>query len=83
VNLVYFASVREALGMSAERRDVPEQVRTVGELVSWLATQSDAHALALNDPVRLRFALDQNMVAAGALLGNAQEFAIFPPVTGG
>jgi molybdopterin synthase sulfur carrier subunit len=48
-----------------------------------LATQSDAHALALNDPARLRFALDQNMVAAGVLLGNAQEFAIFPPVTGG
>ena len=81
--LVYFASVREAVGMSSEQRDVPAHVRTVGELVDWLATQSDVHAIALADPIRLRFALDQNMVGAGTLLGDTKEFAIFPPVTGG
>ena len=32
---------------------------------------------------RLRFALDQNMVTADALLGDGEELAIFPPVTGG
>ena len=83
MNLVYFASVREALGMSSEQRDVPQFVGTVAELIAWLALQSDAHAAALSDRTRLRFAIDQNMVTADTPIGDAQELAIFPPVTGG
>ncbi len=83
MRLVYFASVREAVGLSSERRDVPENVGTIAQLVEYLALQSDAHATAFRDPSRLRFALDQNMVAADTMLGDAQEVAIFPPVTGG
>lgn len=83
MKLVYFASVREAVGLSSEQRDVPEDIRTVGDLVAWLAGQSEEHAGALTQQSRLRFALDQNMVSVDAVLGNAQELAIFPPVTGG
>lgn len=83
MKLVYFASVREAIGLSHEEREVPNDLRTVGDLVAWLAGQSEEYASALNDRSRLRFALDQNMVAADALLGGGQELAIFPPVTGG
>lgn len=83
MKLVYFASVREAIGLSYEEREVPNDLRTVGDLVAWLAGQSEEYASALNDRSRLRFALDQNMVAADALLGGGQELAIFPPVTGG
>lgn len=83
MKLVYFASVREAIGVSSEQRDVPEDMHTVSDLVAWLAGQSEEHASALTQQSRLRFALDQNMVAVDAILGNAQELAIFPPVTGG
>lgn len=83
MKLVYFASVREAIGLSYEERDVPNDACTVGDLVAWLAGQSEEYASALNDQSRLRFALDQNMVATDALLGDGQELAIFPPVTGG
>jgi molybdopterin synthase sulfur carrier subunit len=51
--------------------------------VIWLRGQSQEHAVALDDLSRLRFALDQNMVTADALLGDGEELAIFPPVTGG
>lgn len=83
MKLVYFASVREAIGLSCEERAIPDHVRTVGDLAIWLAGQSKEHASALNDQSHLRFALDQNMVADDAPLGDAQELAIFPPVTGG
>ena len=83
MKLVYFASVREAIGLSCEERDVPAELQTVGDLLAWLAGQSQQHGHALNDPSRLRFALDQNMVADKALVGGAKELAIFPPVTGG
>jgi molybdopterin synthase sulfur carrier subunit len=83
VKLVYFASVREAIGLSSEDRDVPHDTRTVGDVVVWLRGQSAEHGHALNDLSRLRFALDQNMVTADALLADGRELAIFPPVTGG
>ncbi|MFN3619221.1 molybdopterin converting factor subunit 1 [Sphingorhabdus sp.] len=83
MKLLYFASVREAVGLSDEERDVPNEVRTVGDCIIWLAGQSVEHGAALGGQSRLRFALDHNMVTADAMLGDAQELAIFPPVTGG
>lgn len=83
MKLVYFASVREAIGLSSEDRDIPYGARTVGDFVVWLRGQSQGHAVALADLSRLRFALDQNMVTADALLVDGEELAIFPPVTGG
>ena len=83
MKLVYFASVREAIGLSSEDRDIPCEARTVGDFVIWLRGQSQEHAVALDDLSRLRFVLDQNMVTADALLGDGEELAIFPPVTGG
>jgi molybdopterin synthase sulfur carrier subunit len=52
-------------------------------LIHWISAGSQEHARALHDLSRLRFALDQEMVTGDALLGAAQELAIFPPVTGG
>ncbi len=83
MKLVYFASVREAIGLSSEECDVPQDARTVGDLVARISARSEGHARALQDPARLRFALDQEMVESDALLAAAQELAIFPPVTGG
>jgi molybdopterin synthase sulfur carrier subunit len=83
MKLVYFARVRETIGLSSEECDVPPDARSVGDLVAWISARSDEHARALHDLSRLRFALDQEMVADDALLGAAKELAIFPPVTGG
>lgn len=83
MRIVYFARVREAVGTAAEARDVPAEVRTVGDLVIWLTRQGANYAVAFSDPARLRFALDQQMVPAATTLEGAIELAIFPPVTGG
>jgi molybdopterin synthase sulfur carrier subunit len=83
MRLVYFAAVREAIGVASEACDLPTHVRTIDDMVDWLAGQSPGHALAFQDKARLRFALDQAMVPLDATLGEAHELAIFPPVTGG
>ena len=83
MRLVYFAAVREAIGVASEACDLPTHVRTIDDMVDWLAGQSPGHALAFQDKSRLRFALDQAMVPLDAALGGAHELAIFPPVTGG
>ena len=83
MKLVYFAAVREAIGVASETFDLPTHVRNIHDAIDWLAGQSSGHALAFQDKARLRFALDQDMVPLEAALGEAHELAIFPPVTGG
>lgn len=83
MRLVYFARVREAIGTDAEERELPTEIQTIGECLTWLAGQGENYATAFAEPSRLRFALDQQMVWEETLLEGASELAIFPPVTGG
>ena len=82
LQVVYFARVREAAGIDGEQVEV-EAGTSIAVLIDRLAGQSEPHAAAFSDRSKLRFALDQKMVRADALLDGAKELAIFPPVTGG
>lgn len=82
MRLVYFAQVREAIGVGGEERDVSSGV-TIAVLVDTLAAEDARYAEAFADRPKLRFALDQRMVSSNTKLGDAKELAIFPPVTGG
>jgi molybdopterin synthase sulfur carrier subunit len=81
LHLLYFAWVRERIGLDGETRDL--DARTVGEVLSTLAALGDGYAAAFAEPHRLRFALDQDFVGEDAPLRDGAELAIFPPVTGG
>jgi sulfur-carrier protein len=83
MRLVYFASVREAIGVDGEDWDLPLDVQTIADSLNWLRGQGENYQVAFANPDRLRFAVDQVMVKADAALVGAKELAIFPPVTGG
>lgn len=83
LRVLYFASVREAIGVGEELFDVPPDVATVSALVDWLATTSTAHHAAFADRTRLRAAIDGRFVPLDAALGEPGEVALFPSVTGG
>jgi sulfur-carrier protein len=83
MRFVYFARVREAVGIECEERDVPATIHTVGDCLDWLRQCDVRYSEAFAEPVRLRYALDQQMVTAEAPLAGYSELAIFPPVTGG
>lgn len=79
----YFAWVRERIGKPEEDIDVPAGVKTVGELMSWLAGRGEEYAHAFENPKVIRAALDKTHVNAQAPIGKASEIAFFPPMTGG
>jgi molybdopterin synthase sulfur carrier subunit len=83
LRVLYFASVREAVGTGEELLDPPPDAATVSALVDWLATTSDAHRAAFADRSRLRAAIDGRFVPLDAEMGEPKEVALFPPVTGG
>lgn len=83
VTVLYFARLREALGLGREQVDAPEGVRTMGQLRDWLVARGEPWSGAFAQVAPLRMAMDQEMVGADALLRAGAEVAFFPPVTGG
>jgi molybdopterin synthase sulfur carrier subunit len=83
MTILYFAWVRERIGLAEEALTLPDDVTSVAELIRWLAARGGGYAEALAEPERLRAAVDQTFVGLDASLDGAREVAIFPPVTGG
>ena len=71
------------MGVDAEERELPADVKTVNDCIAWLGGLGENYATAFADRSRLRFALDQQMVGDDVILLEDSELAIFPPVTGG
>lgn len=82
VRLVYFAWVREKIGVDGETLEVPGP-SGVAALADRLALMSEGHALAMADRSRLRVAINQQFTGWDATVQDGDEVAIFPPVTGG
>lgn len=82
LQIVYFARIREALAMEGEAVEAQPDMR-ISQLLDILELSSERHAVVFADRSKLRFALDQIMVPPDALLKDARELAVFPPVTGG
>lgn len=83
MRLVYFAWVRERIGLAEEIVSPPVELVTIGELVDWLVTRGAGYAEAFADRSRVRAALDQEFVSMATPIAGAREIALFPPVTGG
>ncbi|MCB1399771.1 MAG: molybdopterin converting factor subunit 1 [Rhodobacteraceae bacterium] len=81
IDVVYFAWVRERIGLARERVD--SQAATVAALVDELRAREDRYAAAFADISALRVALDQELADFDAPLSGVREVAFFPPMTGG
>jgi molybdopterin synthase sulfur carrier subunit len=75
--------VRERIGYAEEEISLPDDVRTVGEAITWLKARGDNYAAAFADEKSIRTALDRTHVKPDAVLAGAREIAFFPPMTGG
>jgi molybdopterin synthase sulfur carrier subunit len=81
LDILYFAWLRERTGLARER--VQTGAATVAALVEELAARSEGHALAFEDRVSIRVAVDQELAEMSSPLAGAREVAFFPPMTGG
>jgi molybdopterin synthase sulfur carrier subunit len=79
----YFAWVRERIGLAEETVEPPADVRTVGELMGWLAKRGEDYAHAFETPRVIRAAIDHTHVRQDTAIAGAREIAFFPPMTGG
>ena len=83
ITVLYFARLREALGMGSEQIALPQGVRDLDGLRALLAARGEAWATELVGNKALRAAVNQNMATGDAPVADGDEIAFFPPVTGG
>jgi molybdopterin synthase sulfur carrier subunit len=81
IDVLYFAWVRERVGVPRER--IETSAATVADLVEELKAREDRYAAAFADTSALRVALDQELTEFSAPLAGVREVAFFPPMTGG
>ncbi|WP_370212721.1 molybdopterin converting factor subunit 1 [Roseovarius sp.] len=81
MDVLYFAWVRERVGLPKER--VETGAATVRELVAELKAREPRYEAAFSDEGALRVAVDQELTDFDASLAGAREVAFFPPMTGG
>ncbi|GAB4216467.1 MAG: MoaD/ThiS family protein [Sandaracinaceae bacterium] len=80
VTLLYFAAVRDLVGIASEEVDLPASVVTVGALGSWLEARHEPLAGRL---ASVRFALDEQFAGSDEALHDGAVVALIPPVAGG
>ena len=81
VDILYFAWVRERVGLPGEA--VETKAGDIAGLVEELRALSARHADAFTDTAALRVALDQTLGDFASPLAGVREVAFFPPMTGG
>ena len=81
IDVLYFAWVRERIGLPKERIDT--SATTVAALVEELKAREARYEAAFADVSALRVALDQELSDFDAPLDGVREVAFFPPMTGG
>ena len=81
--LVYFAWVRERVGMPDEHVPLPSSIITVADLLDWQKTRGEEYAHAFTHANVIRVALDKKHAQHDAQIMGASEIAFFPPMTGG
>jgi len=83
VQVLYFAWVRQKVGLAEEQVSPPAEVRDIAGLIAWLAARSPGHAAAFAAPKQIRAAVNQDFCAFDHPVAAGDEIAFFPPVTGG
>jgi sulfur-carrier protein len=83
VIILYFAWLRERVGVAQEEVELPASVATVGGLMDWLVERSGRHRAAFENRAVVRCAVNQEFADASMQVRPGDEVAFFPPVTGG
>ena len=83
VRILYFARLREDMGIAQEMFDLPAAACDVKSLRAQLIARGGASALALGSGKAVRVSVNQDLARDNTPVKAGDEIAFFPPVTGG
>lgn len=83
LTVLYFARLRERLGLAQEGIALQPNLTSVGDLLDYLRARGPQWQAALGDEKVVRVAVNQDLAQNDTHLKDGDEVALFPPVTGG
>lgn len=83
IDILYFASLRERLGVDRESLDLPAGVTDLAGLLAELRARGGVWGEVLAEDRPVLMAINQEMAGAADALRDGDEVGLFPPVTGG
>ncbi len=83
MRILYFAWLRERVGLGEEQVDLPAGIADVAGLIAWLRTRGPGFEAAFAQGRLVRCAVNQDFAGPDAAIAPGDEVAFFPPVTGG
>lgn len=84
VSIQYFAWLREKTGIDQETVELPEDVKTIDNLFTWLGSRGEEFHSIIENAEIIQVALDKkHQMDKSTELGDTTEIALFPPMTGG
>ena len=86
IKIFYFARLKETLKFSTEDLELPDDEYaglTILKLKAYLAKRSDVWQQMLLGKLKVRGAINHELVDDNAAISDGDEVAFFPPVTGG
>ncbi len=83
ITILYFAWLRERVGLNEEALALPGGHVSVADLTDMLAARGGGYASAFQNRRTIRCAVNQEFADATAVIRDGDEVAFFPPVTGG
>lgn len=83
ITLRYFAWVRERIGLETETITLPEQIKTIHDLLEFLKKRGENYAHALEHSEIIRTAINFEHSEHEQFISAGDEIALFPPMTGG
>ena len=83
IEVLFFARIRERLGAASIQVPYTKEVDTLAGLLAWLAREKGANWAQVLTEDNVVCAINQQVAAPEQTLGDGDEVAFFPPVTGG
>lgn len=83
MKVLYFAWLRQKIGVGEETVDPPAEVTDARGLIEWLKTRGEGYDVAFRDIDAIKLAVNQDYADLDAAVKPGDEIAFFPPVTGG
>jgi molybdopterin synthase sulfur carrier subunit len=80
IRVLYFAAVRELVGLAEEQIELPAQLQSLEQLAQFLCERHSQLAGRLG---AVRFAKNEEFAEPQATLADGDVIALIPPVAGG
>ena len=83
IRVLYFASLRDRLGLEREEFELPETVGDIAGLRRWLQSRGGEWESVFAGGETVLTAVNQEMAQGDTPVSDGDEVGFFPPVTGG